>query len=178
MPPENQNSILSDDELQAAIAEIEQSPDAAAAIPDLDDGSRDEVVHIPANEPKRSDVKPQAAPETGGEREDEATAGDAEQAEAAGGGLDIRQTLDRVWRSIVDFVDMCLDLINQPFSWLGAAARDAIGWIALATILVSITMVVLGPYLLKTRTAFDFVQEKRAELSAPRTAETQTAASE
>lgn len=165
MPPER-NDIMSEDELNAAIAEIESSPEAAKAIPDLGDGSDPDVVRIPANEPKpvQRTAQPKPAPAVP-EPAPDPPAEDAAPAEAARSAQPTQRS--NLGAVIVRTVDVGLDLINQPFGGLDRSTRNAIGLAALVTLVMSLVFMLIGPSLLKPTTAFEFAQEKRAALSTP-----------
>jgi predicted lipid-binding transport protein (Tim44 family) len=164
MPPER-NAIMSEDELNAAIAEIESSPEAAKAIPDLGDGSDSDVVRIPANQPKpvqrTAKPKPEPAP-AAPEPAPGLLVEDAARADAAR-----PAQRPNVGAALVRALDVGLDLINQPFQGLAPSTRTAIGLAAIVTLVMSLVFMLIGPALLKPTTAFEFVQEKRAALSTP-----------
>ena len=69
----------------------------------------------------------------------------------------------RIYRAL----DQALDRVNRPFERLGTGVRALVGWVALATLIVSILAIVLMPLVLPHRDAIVFLQEKRAQLDAP-----------
>jgi hypothetical protein len=69
----------------------------------------------------------------------------------------------RVYRAL----DQALDRVNRPFERVGTGVRALVGWVALATLIVSILAIVLMPLVLPHRDAIVFLQEKRAQLDAP-----------
>lgn len=70
-------------------------------------------------------------------------------------------------KRIYRVADRMLDQINIPFGRLRKQHREMLGWIALATTVVSVLTMVVMPILLPQRDAVTFLQEKRWMLDHP-----------
>jgi len=219
------NTLLPEDELQAALAEIERmSRDDAAAIPDLDDGrgqpaGSDSPSAKPNSAPSRDEqagTQADAAErDSGGTEHDAArtnirSAADDETPAAVGDGGETGSQADRklhfeigkkapdhdvaeyeppsaapvtaeeilaaqpttpLRKRIYRAADRALDAVNQPFEWMGEEARRLVGYVALATLVVSILAIALMPLVMPHRDAVVFVQERLVSLEAAQAAQ-------
>ncbi len=73
----------------------------------------------------------------------------------------------RVWKRIYRVSDALMDAVNFPLSWASESMRAAIGYAALASIVVSSAWLLLTPIVLPQRDAITYLQERRAALDAP-----------
>lgn len=158
-------SIASDAEINAALSEAQGHADNIAS---LDDGSGDDVVPIPveANTPAPLQPAPDANPDPQAAAVDNSAADVDNSAVAVGNGTEqpAANTPDQhdddapeqhaaparsPWLGpiIYQALDTALWAVNRPFEWLKPDARRLVGWLALATIIVSVLTLALLPML-------------------------------
>jgi hypothetical protein len=70
------------------------------------------------------------------------------------------------WKRAYRVVDAGLELVNAPLARLKPGARNLIGWLALATIGVSLLSAFLLPLLMPRRDAITFLEERLAAMEA------------
>jgi len=191
------SELLGDEQLQAALAEVEtisSNPQATSGrhTVALDDGRGEARADEPAGKPVAAeppgDDEPEAEVPTtpaqpklkklrfkiGTKSADEDAADyqppdERGEADATAGAVQpIAPLAKRIYRAI----DRGLDTINRPFAGLDDPKRALVGWAALTTLIVSILAIALMPKILPHRDAITFLLEKRAQLGAPPAAET------
>jgi hypothetical protein len=104
---------------------------------------------------KSADASPEDAPEQSAETEE-------------GQSASIDEALPP--KGICRLVDRALDTLNKPFDRFGSQVRNAIGFAAIATVVISVTALLVLPRMFPHRDAVSFLREKRAQLDARRTA--------
>lgn len=135
MPAQTTNLIASDAEVQAVIADAEADP---GHIPNLDDGSPISAVAIPVEAnirplPRRADPQPSDSPRD-----------PAESTEPLSGGQGDATALPQAASGVIyRMIDVLLGAINWPFAWLGPDARRMTGLIAMVTIVLSLSALLL-----------------------------------
>lgn len=67
-------------------------------------------------------------------------------------------------RAIYDGIDAVLRVANRPFFWLPRNVRDALGMIAIPTVIASLAFYFAAPMLFPRRDAITFLADKRAAL--------------
>jgi hypothetical protein len=181
------NTMLSDAEIEAALAEIE----SGAAIPSLDDDAQNApaatemVVPIPVNA-GRAPLGPGASSPAAGlaiEAPTPAVATDAVDADMAAacpdelvdpdadllaedGGVPAEPTW-HWWTPFYATADTLLDLVNLPFAWLPQVPRRVLGQVAALTLVFGVTFAALGPMLRSKNTPLDYLAERKAAVLAP-----------
>lgn len=188
------NDLMPEEDLQAALAEIESmSPEEFDSIPDLDDGGGDAEFSDPSPggeelQAALTELENLSAPDA--DSSADAAAPKVSKAKPAAGGnkprfqvgkkatpktnaatekkkpepLPDAGEISAALALALRVADVVLALIDRPFSALSEARRTTIGYIALATIAVSLVAMVILPYTLPTRDAIAYVQQKRAAL--------------
>jgi len=73
-------------------------------------------------------------------------------------------------KGVCRLIDQALDTLNGPFARFSGQVRNAIGLAAIATVVVSITALLVFPHVMPHRDAVSFLREKRAQLDARPTA--------
>ena len=180
MADENPNSVLSADELEAAITQAESIALGEGGIPSLADGTEQSVIPIPVPGPNvgrprdpgghpadpgdalaAQPGQPNAAappPVAGG-----APASGAEQADAV---VDAGENGHAPLAYRV--LDTALAVLNRPFAALNPAVRDVVGLAGIVTIIMSLLAGLLLPSLLRPTDPLSFVHEKQKQrVAAP-----------
>lgn len=170
-PPEPQAPLVSDEELMAALAEVQAASKAGAIpLPSLDEeqpaGAAAPKSEIQAGE--RASAAP--APERGAPRVHAPPPGAAHAVEGSQPvGEDCEQAparlTARLCRRAYRATDAVLELLNRPFFWLSADARKLVGSVSLATIAVALSAWLLLPLILPNRDAVSFLAARRAAMS-------------
>lgn len=168
--------LLSDDELKAALAEIESKGDLARrAIPSLDEDRGELEAASPASIPP--EAQPTAATRkaprfrlgTAGEKPT-AAAAPAPRTDGAAPPQDAAETPPpgdpTAFTAIYDALDRCLGLLHRPFDWVSPGARSVLGPAAAATLVITTAAVVLAPIVFPKRDALTFLAERRARVEA------------
>ncbi|MEW6197610.1 MAG: hypothetical protein AB1601_02950 [Planctomycetota bacterium] len=176
--------IVSEAEIQAALAEAQAH---ATSIPSLDDGQSPTVVPVPVETaaPLRplpreappeaaapapgATPEPAAAPAPGSTPPDPAGAQAAgppadPTAEPAGAGPRWWRVAGRILDLLYNFVDGVLWALNRPFEKLSAETRQLLGWLALATVVVSLAAAYWLPRLWPHRDAVSQLTRQSAAL--------------
>jgi len=126
---ENENAVVSEAEVEAALAEARAH---AETIPSLDDDSP-AIVPVPITSHlrplPRSTAEP-AAPATGSATGPSAPTTAPQ--DVASGPEDVAATHGRLYR----FLDGILWALNRPFAFLGPGGRQLLGWIAIVTLIM------------------------------------------
>jgi len=161
--------LISDAELQAAVAEAEA---LGANVPSLDDGGPPVVpIPVPVGAPPPRGAKPRPAPEprvvvveTPTGPLPEVAAPDSPATETA----DTAPLLpaSRWGRRLYFTIDRLLWAVNAPFVWLRPQARTALGWIAAASLVVSILASWLIPALSGPRTPSERLRAQSRAVAA------------
>lgn len=165
------NSVLTKEELDAALAEIEELVPGEDGMPSLDDGQDNAVVHVPVPGPAMAARIPNAPaepPPPAAKPAPQPTPASADPAEetsepppaAANAPKDVAGRPSLVYR----LLDVGLQRINQPFGWLKPSIRRIIGIVALATIATSLLAGLCLPRLVARHDAAAVLRAKRAEL--------------
>lgn len=162
-PTPSEETSNPDDELAAALAEVEQLSTKTK------------------KDPEQSETTPAAAPATTGSKTGAPTAGSqrknektlqfkigkqepSEKKESATANTPPRCS----WvKPAYDFANRILDAINRPFVGLAPRTRQIIGLAAATTIAVCMLAQCLIPIVLPHRDAIQFLQERRAALDQP-----------
>lgn len=142
-----------DDELAAALAEVEQisvKPKGADKPEEATRPPEEKVAAKPSGPPKPPQFKI-------GKQE---VAKESTESSAA-----LPKSV--LGQRLYNFIHEWLDRINRPFGELSAATRTNLGYIALTTIVVSVLVIYLMPIVYPNRDAIQFVQERRAALDQP-----------
>jgi hypothetical protein len=165
MSGDGNSAIVSDAEIEAALAEAEAHADG---IPDLDDGAgAPEVVHVPldASRPLRGKREPVAIVQSPGAPTDEEAA-DADADDTP------RTWHQRLLHQVYVAIDTLLWAVNRPFQWLSPDARRLVGAVAAVTIVMTIAAHALLPTLFPPR---DPVSVLERQSTAARTGDGQAA---
>jgi hypothetical protein len=125
----------SDAEIEAALTEAQAH---AESIPSLDDGGGHKVVHLPFSAPA---VEPTPATE---DSTAAPTTGPADRAQPPVAERPVRRSaLAWIGRGLYAAVDKLLWVINWPFRSLPSGARQLIGMVAIATLVTSLSVLLL-----------------------------------
>ena len=149
-------SIASDAEINAALSEAQAHADNIAS---LDDGSGDSVVPIPvkADTPAPLQPAPDANPDAPSAAVDNSAVAVGNSAEQPVADTPDQHADDAPeqhaaparspWLGPIIYhaLDTALWAVNRPFEWLKPEARRLVGWLALATIIVSVLTLALLP---------------------------------
>jgi hypothetical protein len=222
------NTVITPEELEAAIAEVEAMAPGHADIPNLDDGNSNQVVPIPVPAPPVQAIPPVAASEGAAPTPPPEPASDAAQPDAPPTDKPRRQgkigqllaaltgKVSGILRALISrlpslrrrkkpedepadqaapappqpaatpedgpsgedadgdagkpppmliirVLDIALELINRPFTWVPPSARQVLGIAGVVTILVSMLAMVLFPLVLPHDDPITFLRQKRAE---------------
>lgn len=159
----DERSIATTDEIEAALAEAEAQK---SAIPSLDDGNSDslseDVVPIPveADLPAGTAI-PRQAPN---ESEDNPRVVVTVHGEEAGESCPPSKTPVARASSLVDtclhYLDRGLDLMHRPFRRLSPDTRQAVGALAIVTIVMSVLASTLLPILFPPRDAVTLLKNE------------------
>lgn len=181
-------SRLGDDELAAALAEVEQISADPKAKPSRRDAESPDTPGQPAtiegasktDSTAADDASKKKAAATRPKRKSRFKIGKKppnedvaeyrppdERGDAESVALPVTSLGKRIYRA----VDQGLDTINRPFEWMEERTRTLVGWVALTTLIVSFLAVVLMPLILPHRDAIVFLEEKLVKLDAPPPAE-------
>lgn len=178
------NAILSDDELAAAFAEIESAGEGDS-IPDLDDGSgssqkpASNIVAVAMGEaPEFNDSA--ASGDVDDEwsqvaADDDFTSPEAIAAQQANEEappaeppwyrrIQLRTLVQSLSDKVYDALDYALAMMARPISRLNEQIRSALVLSSLVTIGLSILVIVLAPLVIRSKTATEFLQEKKSSL--------------
>jgi hypothetical protein len=182
------NGLMSEEELQAAIADADALGETAA-LPSLDSTESVVVVPVPQAQPSQMESPPEAGDITlraendpGAEADNAVDTSSAEEpaqtkqaaqpappAPAAPESPPVaapESTGDR--RGLLYRVtDRVLTLVNAPADRLGDKGRQVVGALAVATLVMASAVAILGPRLPQPGDAFSFLREKRAEMDNP-----------
>lgn len=127
------SAIVSDDEIQAALAEAERQ---AAGIPSLDDGTV-----IPVEGPQLSPAPREALVSAPPRPVPPPTMPPSRQPETASQAPPTDTAHGLAYRAL----DTLLSALNWPFGWISLPVRRLIGLIALATLVVAVAATLLLP---------------------------------
>ncbi len=185
---DNSGALSGDAELAAALAEIEtistqektpgtaavktsSAPEAAApsSKPSPPDGDGETTATAEAGEPAEDGahskrIRFKIKKKAGQEGEDPNGYKPPTKGEAPAGDVALPET--PLFKRIIRILDRLLDAINRPFARLSEAQRNAIGYAAVATIVMSLLAAVFMPKALPHRDATTFLREKAAQLRA------------
>ncbi len=178
MDEEQKSAIVSEDEIEAALAEAEQH---AAEIPSLDDGlgnngdddDNAQVVHVPVEAEPVAEV---SAPE-----DDKPTSEEHNDADTPAPQATARSTLDAILDATYQTIDLSLWILNWPFNRLQPSHKTLLAQIAIATIIVSILCYALLPVIAPPNDPISHLQRQAVtalEPKSPPPAEEESAAEE
>ncbi|MGD8452335.1 MAG: hypothetical protein PVJ57_10995 [Phycisphaerae bacterium] len=158
-------AVLTKEELDAALAEIEELVPGQDGMPSLDDGQGGHVVPIPVPTPGMP-ARPAAAPAPGAAQpapapEQAVTA--ETKAETSDGTAATGDDADRP-SLVFRLLDTALKAINRPFGWLSPGVRGIVGLVAMVTIITSLVAGLLLPRLAAEQDVVSLLRAKRAEL--------------
>jgi hypothetical protein len=177
------NAILSDDELAAAFAEIENAGDGDT-IPNLDDGSEPDkqsaspVVAVAMGKaPTFKDAVSDGVVDEWSQvvADDDFTSPEAVAEQQAKESeppaappwyrrIQIRTLVQSLANGVYDTLDYALAWANRPMSRLNEQIKSALVWSSVVTIGLSILVIFLAPLVIRTKTATEFLQEKKSSL--------------
>jgi hypothetical protein len=164
MPEDANNAIVSDDEIQAALAEAEQE----GRIPSLDESAPDIVpvpVPVEANQQPVATTRPV---EDTPPRVVAVTETEMDQPDEAATPFEPPQTWwGRLAWAVYRALDATLWLINRPFQFAGPDLRHLIGVASLVTIAVSLLCLYALPALLPNRTVVHHLHDQSTALLTP-----------
>jgi hypothetical protein len=185
MSDQNPTSLATEDEITAALAEAERQ---AAGIPSLDDGSDENVVHVPVETgpprrpqpPPKPDDSPASRvvavprpaadpPETAAAVAAEPVADDSLDEESDDEPINRPPILSRLTRFVwlvYDGMDLALWAINRPFEWMKPETRQLTGMLGIVTIATSLLALYLLPILAPPRDAITILKEQALEAQA------------
>jgi hypothetical protein len=187
------NTALSDEELQAALA---QAAALSAQLSPPKEASQDEdnpVVPIPVPPPfvpplsadQNAAQYPPAAQQGAPVPPDHPPAGttrykpglmsrfaslfgrERRKAAQPGGTKGTVIQLARYPNLFLSLLDLLLELLNRPFAFLGTRARRVLGYASITTIIISLAAGLLFPRLFPRQDAISFIATKKAQLSSP-----------
>lgn len=164
--------IVSDDEIEAALAEAEASDSIPSLDQELDDDNN--VVAVPVDaglaplETQASKPSRPARPEPAAHRPPEPSAAPADPAPGpdAGPPQRIKITPAKILDWAYVALDQSLTVINAPFTWLGAETRQLVGLVAGAVIATSIICALVLPAVVPARNAVTVLHDKSEEAIA------------
>lgn len=174
---EERTGIVSDEEIQAALAEAQAQ---AAQIPNLDDGVAQNVVHVPVEPAPVPGVRKKAStgssdplpvvdyiPDAPPKDEKQPRPGflsalfrqvrrhfgfrprqSRRRSATAETPLPAKPAVPSFWSILYRMLDLILGLINRPFARLSAETRSALGLVAITTIVISVLAMLLLPRLM------------------------------
>lgn len=165
-PPE---SLVSDDELAAARAEVETSGEKIAS---LDDAPQADAGAAPAPDPAATPsagrkMKFRIGGPKGAEGADATLAAKQAPPDAARPPRKPPRPTPLWWKRFTRGIENGLDWINAPLGWLPPLARKLTGVIAATTLVTACLAGWLLPIVAPHRDAIDFLREKRAQLDTP-----------
>jgi hypothetical protein len=186
----NPNPVLTQEELNAAIAEVEPLAPGEGGIPNLDDATETTAVPIPIPIQPPPVVRAVAARQPAHGASAAPTQAEVSRAEAPATTLERPGLIARLLSSLrhthpsdvensaasgvpapranvlYRLVDGLLGLVNRPFAALSPPVRQAIGAVGIVTIIVSLAAGGLFPRLFPPKDAVAFLRAKRAQAAS------------
>ena len=167
MSDDKPKELIADDDIEAALAEIEQlSDEEVDKIPSLDDGTDDESDPPP---PDPVPLKTKAAESEKKETAEASTAVAAPTTEPDDKPESVAQAPapdNALAQRLYRWTDTAIALADRPVRRFNDSTRKMIGWVSATTLLVALLAALVLPAVFPQRDAITFLQEKRAAFNA------------
>lgn len=158
--------LIADDDIEAALAEIEQlSAEEVDKIPSLDDGT-DDAAGPPPPRPTPAKTKSAESKKKGTAGASAAGSAPATKAEDEPESAAQPAAPDDALARLYFWTDTALALIDRPVRRFNEPTRKMIGWVSAATLLVALLAALVLPAVFPQRTAITFLQEKSTAFNA------------